>query len=253
VKDIAPGPSGSSPRAIADFNGVAVFAADDGQHGTELWRSDGTEAGTWLLSDLNPGPASSGAYWYFAVLSDMLFFNADDGTHGQELWRTDGTPDGTPGGTLMVRDIFTGTNGSAPLYLVMVNDLIFMSANDGANGRELWTSDGTHDGTTLVSAASTRLGGGMPSFLAALASRVIYAYDDGVHGIEPWESAGTAIGTRMVWDIWPGENSGYPGPPVRAGELAYFGANDGVHGIELWAAGDHHPVFAPLVVRGDAP
>src|SRR5204863_301529 len=35
-----------------------LFTADDGVRGRELWQSDGTRAGTALVADLYPGPAS---------------------------------------------------------------------------------------------------------------------------------------------------------------------------------------------------
>jgi len=39
---------------MADLGGVLIFAATDPAHGTELWRSDGTAAGTALIKDINP-------------------------------------------------------------------------------------------------------------------------------------------------------------------------------------------------------
>jgi ELWxxDGT repeat protein len=60
--------------------------------GAELWRTDGTPAGTVLVQDIRPGLAGSSPY-YFTPLGDELYFNADDGVHGMAPWRyTTGAP-----------------------------------------------------------------------------------------------------------------------------------------------------------------
>ena len=48
-----------SPDFFAAGDGVAYFFQDDGVHGRELWRTDGTAVGTGLAADIEPGPASS--------------------------------------------------------------------------------------------------------------------------------------------------------------------------------------------------
>src|SRR5205085_6946050 len=63
VKDINPGPTGSfdgsqSQRQLAVMGAFAYFVANDGVSGYELWRTDGTEAGTTIVKDIDPGPAS---------------------------------------------------------------------------------------------------------------------------------------------------------------------------------------------------
>ena len=51
VKDIKAGGSWS-PHFLKNVNGTLYFAADDGIHGEELWKSDGTGVGTALVEDI---------------------------------------------------------------------------------------------------------------------------------------------------------------------------------------------------------
>ncbi len=58
VKDINPGPASSTPFRFFVLNGELQFTADDGVAGFELWKTDGTPAGTVLLKDISPGAGS---------------------------------------------------------------------------------------------------------------------------------------------------------------------------------------------------
>ena len=74
-------------------------------HGTELWTSDGTDAGTVMVADVNSGSANSSPT-SLTVVNNHLFFSATDGTNGQELWVSDGV---VGGDTHMVKDTHRGT------------------------------------------------------------------------------------------------------------------------------------------------
>ena len=84
VIDIHPTGDGD-PDWLTVVDGTLYFAASDGTHGTELWMSDGTAAGTTMVMDINPGPAGSSPR-NLTVAGDILYFAANDGTHGTELW-----------------------------------------------------------------------------------------------------------------------------------------------------------------------
>ena len=87
LKDIRTGSSGSYPQNLTDINGTLFFIAQDATNGQELWKSDGTSAGTTMLKDIRTGSSSS----YPQNLTDIngtLFFSAQD-PEGQELWKID--------------------------------------------------------------------------------------------------------------------------------------------------------------------
>src|SRR5262245_52935786 len=96
VKDI-PGNTGSGFGEAKAVGSTLYFVADDGIHGSELWKTDGTAAGTVLVKDILEGSGSSKPS-NLTNVNGTLFFLAEpyDGFAG--LWKTDGTT----GGTVMV-------------------------------------------------------------------------------------------------------------------------------------------------------
>lgn len=150
VRDINPGtPSGIlsqlSQTSMAASNGLLFFPAIEDVHGRELWKSDGTEAGTAMVKDARPGYPSSYPVQLVGTNS-ILFYAAEDGSHGKEPWRSDGTETGT----LMVKDIVTGTGGSDPTALTRIGNWLFFVANDGVHYYEPWVTGGSAANTHMV-------------------------------------------------------------------------------------------------------
>jgi len=74
VKEINVGGNSDSSN-LTNVNGTLFFSACTPANGWELWRSDGTEARTILVKDIDPGSSSSGLE-YFANVNGTLFFHS---------------------------------------------------------------------------------------------------------------------------------------------------------------------------------
>jgi ELWxxDGT repeat protein len=233
VKDIdqRPNPNSVAVRGIGAAGDHVFFAGNDGEHGFELWTSDGTENGTRIVKDILPGPRGY-VITGFTAVGDAIFFVTDDGVHGRELW----TSDGSDSGTHLVRDVAPGRAESLPHLLTPLGDLLFFVADDGVHGDELWLTDGSEAGTTLVLDVRSGSGGARISEVVAAGGLVYFVANDGVHGAELWSSDGTLDGTVLVTDIRLGEKGSQPSDLVRVGDGVLFAADDGPTGRELWRA-----------------
>ena len=233
VKDINPGingiaTGGAQPLMVA-MNGYLYFAASTAANGEELWRSDGTEAGTTLVKDINSGTTGS-APRNLKNINGVLFFTAGQTSSGTELWKSDGTD----AGTVLVRDINPGTVSSIPSNLTQVGANVFFTATTATNGTELWMSDGTNAGTVLVKDINAGTTNTTFQNLTAFGNVLIFSASEAVNGQELWRSDGTDAGTLIVKDINPGAASGVTGPFIINGTQFLFTATNALTGTELW-------------------
>jgi len=177
--------------------GTILFLAEDGLNGQELWRSDGTDAGTVLVRDIRLGVVGSRISG-LTVAGNQAFFTADDGVHGFELW----VSDGTPAGTHLVKDIVTGAGSSVPSSLAAAGAVAVFSAFDPAYGVEAWRSDGTDAGTFRLADVAPGPLSSSPLGFTVSGRNLYFVADDNTHGFELWAIPRIAV-TGTFADVPP--------------------------------------------------
>ena len=260
LKDINTGEADSYPWIMGQTEDLLFFRAKNSLNGHELWVTDGTESGTNMVKDINPGTNSGfdGYYGFSQYLNGKFYFGANNGTTGQELWATDGTENGT----YLVKEIrgedSNGNNyGSNPNGYTIIGDTMYFYASDNEHGTEPWMTDGTVNGTRMLkdiregtSSSSNGCATGVAtpcdsSFqpFYKFGDQIFFVADDGSHGSEIWVTDGTANGTRMFKDIREEDSDGNNHGSTSCyshkcffefDNKLWFQANEGIHGHELW-------------------
>jgi ELWxxDGT repeat protein len=240
---------GSDPSKgiVANVGGTNIryFTARDALHGWELWRSDGTSAGTTMVKDLAPGYLS-GVYTFeennAAVVNGILYFSASDPDYGDSLWRTDGTSSGT----WLVKDTKPGEMETEFRQFTTVGNQLFFLHVSAGQGEELWVSNGTASGTKALKVIEPGAGWGSYSDqLAALGNLLIFSHNIGPgsdqalpYSFQLWRSDGTSAGTQSLLGPYSTEyHCGNLLTNALFGGKLYFSMCDPKqpdHGPQLW-------------------
>jgi ELWxxDGT repeat protein len=211
ITNFVPGDGGWAPIAVGPL--VYFFKLRAGSPSSELWRTDGTAAGTFKVA-LVGGWAST----RLMVNGSQVSFQADDGS-GWKFWRTDGTL----AGTMPISTNLPGTLGTLETLGQLSDGKILFMGDVSPPGlyRGLWVFDGTN--ITFLTNIDTSNGGGV----GVAGSYLLLASGDGLY-----RSDGTAAGT-LTLGILPGSQYQSWSMAALNGNVL-FSANDSVHGAELW-------------------
>jgi ELWxxDGT repeat protein len=221
----------NAPRSFAVLNNVSYFAASDGIHGRELWRSDGTAAGTYLVKDIYPGNAGGAGWAGIIAANGLLYFFAQDPDHGIEPWVSDGTELGTH----LLKDLNPGTFSSSPTQFAAANGTVYFVGTSYNGNDQLWKTDGTETGTELVKDLQLSGLGYLIVDLTTVNEMAYFVAYTWSSGFQLFRSDGTDAGTYVVKQI--GYN--YDAYNVNFAQLTaynnklYFSVDDG-SGRRLW-------------------
>src|SRR5260370_3284607 len=146
VADLNTTVGSSNPSAFTVVNSTGFFLADDGIHGRELWKTDGTSRGTHLVKDINPGGSSAFTFDPPSLLNvnGTLFLGVNAGTPG--LWKSDGTAAGTVALATFRPSSLLAPSGDISDF-ADINGTLFFSFTRALDHNGLWRSDGTVSGT----------------------------------------------------------------------------------------------------------
>lgn len=194
--------SGATYPGFTVFGDHALFAGL-GAHGTGLWVTDGTSAGTYELSvagaQTSPSPNHFGPFGLqpaaMQVFGSQVLFGGDDTSGGYGLWITDGTSAGT---TELVGGVSAFGHGAAWNVTVLGNKAVF-DTFDPSGKYVLGVTDGTAAGTTLLPVAGASATAFNPSALAVAGNKVVFTGVDAAGNNAIWSTDGTSAGTSELF------------------------------------------------------
>lgn len=172
-----------------------------------------------LVKNINTQDQGTGLSSDNAVMNNNFYFGS-----GKTLWKTDGTP----AGTVAVRDFTVENALSLSRFIATANTVYFMLAVDG--GYQLWKTNGTEAGTVIVKDFNAD----QPLFYRAVVGNIVFFnLSQSTTGYELWKTDGTEAGTLLVKDINPGSANGNPVSFQNINGVLFFCATTST-GTGLW-------------------
>jgi ELWxxDGT repeat protein len=176
----------ASDSYYANTRAALFFTAYDSIDGNQLWKSDGTAAGTVMVTDINPDNGGFKNVNFLQYLNGALYFNADDGTNGTQLWQSDGTPTGT----VMISDVVSPVSSNPSSFISYVPAPLRVASVSASPA--IGDLDTGHAVTlTLVMSEAAIVSGGVPTLI--LNDGRSAAYDAA-------ETASLGDPTKLVFD-----------------------------------------------------
>ncbi|MEM9929561.1 MAG: T9SS type A sorting domain-containing protein [Bacteroidota bacterium] len=235
------------PRDFYVLDSIILFSGVTATHGRELWRTNGTAAGTWRITDISPGPADGFRGGDPAVIDGHLYFTGTTPATGLEPYRTDGTVEGT----VLIDDLNPGPADSGAAGYTESGGYIYFSGNDGEFGREVRRMRPGQNNIELIGENGGSTDSSVPVRFTDAGGRLFYvAFQEGADGLELvtynhegepevvgptdifpqtlkpfgdgqvvfkardangrelWISDGTNAGTHPITDLYPGPDDG---------------------------------------------
>jgi ELWxxDGT repeat protein len=235
-------PDGAARLAVT--RDAILFTFDRFGQPTQLWKSDGTAAGTKLVREL---AVTEGQRRAIPVsLGDRAVFGAGDGLHGFEPWVSDGTAEETR----LLRDISSSGSSDAETFFV-ADGIAYFAATDELHGRELWQTDGTPEGTKLVMDIVTGTASSSPEDFTR-AGDTLYFSARSATGLELWAYELPREVTVTIDDARASESAGSVALTVRLNrssaervEVGYATADDTAKAGQDYIAVSGTLAFAP--------
>lgn len=202
VKDINPG----SGDAFSQYGGSATISNNilyfiaTSSNGTDIWKTDGTTAGTMLAVDAyeEEGFDYDNIYDLKNINGTMFFvrtYSADGWSTFSELWKTEGT-DVT---TNLVK-VFDDYDYQSSLNLIgELNGKLYFVKNVSTQ-HDIWLSDGTESGTTFVKTVAYGDESQVTDFVKVANNYAFFDEGQTFPG-SIWKSDGTAGGTQPIHDL----------------------------------------------------
>ena len=212
-------------QSLFPWQNEIYYAGHTFDEGFELWKTNGTSAGTVTVKSL-PGVGVAGTLTpsNFVAHSDgLLYFLSWAQNFTCSLWRTNGTT----AGTIKIKDVPYAQN------LISVGSNLYFTALNYPESEKLWISNGTMAGTVILKDINPTTGFPEISSLTAFNNKLYFKANDGTHGFELWESDGTTVGTIIKADINLSGSSNAT-PIGELGTTLFLRANDGINGSALW-------------------